>query len=360
MCVKESHYQQVSSIEFSSCGTFLVTGGEDARVMVWRTLDLINLLNEDRNIKPYYAITDNTLPVTSVLLSKAGVVNDLRLYTTSGDATLRVYDVVTKTLLSTFILSAPIESATLDPANRAVYVGLNTGEIRIIPLYKINANTSVLESVGGNKKIVTVEADPELKNTFVHHQQNQEAAVTQLKMSLDGSSIVSGDSIGRVFVSDIVTRQVLKTFVPCNGSISVLSVNTCPYETVNATDAARIKNDKKHRLIPALKRVLADSSTISHQLYLEIPDEINEDEEEEEDEDFQVWLSRKAQQELSFKNLSTINSSVKSLSTNAGSGLVNSKVTELQETLDTVSNAYSELRTKHEELLKEHAKYVAQ
>lgn len=393
LCVKESHYQQVSSIKFSSCGTFLVTGGYDARVMIWRTLDLISIYSnqdDERNIKPYHSITDNSLPLTNILLSLNGIVNDLKLYTASRDSTLRVYDIITKTLLTTFILPYAIESLTKDPANRAIYCGLSNGLIRTVPLYKINQHTSVLESIGGNSKIITLDNDPNLLSTFVHHQQriNTEAAsnlhkatskandekpilVTQLDISLDGTSIISGDSLGRVFVSDIVTRQVLKTFTPCNSPISYIQINACPFEVSNNSGNAgtKGKNDKKHRLIPQLKRVLASNEPIEHQLYLEIPGTMNLDDEMDtetdatpfgdDEEDFEKWLVRKSQEELAFKNLSNINSSVKILGDSAN-GLVNNKVTDLQEKLDTVAKAYTELRTKHEQLLSEHSKLLNQ
>lgn len=159
---------------------------------------------------------------------------------------------MTKSLLTTFILPDSVECITKDPSNRALYVGLSNGLIRTIPLYQINPHTSVLESIGGMNKIITLDQDPNLKNTFVPHQQQQQQnegkqiLVTKLEISLDGTNIISGDSQGRVFVSDIVTKQVVKSFNACNSSISFIAVDTVPNGfdlSINDTTTTTTKNN---------------------------------------------------------------------------------------------------------------------
>ncbi|KAF6063064.1 hypothetical protein FOB64_006078 [Candida albicans] len=145
---------------------------------------------------------------------------------------------------------------TKDPANRALYVGLNNGLVRSIPLYSINSHTSVLESIGGMNKIITTKTGDD-----------KPVVVTKLTISFDGTSIISGDSEGRVFVSDIVTKQVVKSFTPCNSPIAYIAVETVPDDFVNnlATSTTTNKADKKHRMIPQFKRVLASTNSEEHQ-----------------------------------------------------------------------------------------------
>lgn len=373
LCVKEAHYQAITAIKFSQCGTFLVSGSSDARCMVWRTSDLISVYNKDEessiNIKPFASFTDHSLPITDLTISEAGIISDLRLYTVSRDSTLRIYDIMTKSLLTTFVLPSGIECVTKDPANRACYVGLSNGLIRTVPLYQINPNTSVLESIGGRGKIVTLDTDPNLLNTFVHHQQRlsteplhktlnkkttteeKPILVTRLSITMDGSNLISGDSAGRVYVSDIVSRQVVKTFAPCKSSISYIQVNACAAEKVSVSNTSSNNNDKRHRLIPQFKRVLANPDPLEHQLYMEIPKQ------PEDEEDFESWLARKSQEELEFKNLTHINSSV--TVTGAAPTTTDSTVKELEEKLAKVSKAYTDLRGKHEELYEEHNKLLS-
>ena len=84
---------------------------------------------------------------------------------------------------------------------------------------------------------------------------------------------------------------------------------------------------------------------------LEIPSESRD----ESDENFAVWLLRKTQEDLEFKNLSGVNSSVKKVA-NITSDSESKK--ELEDKLAKLSLAYTQLRSKHEELLKEHSKVL--
>lgn len=342
VCVRESHYQEVSCVKFSACGTYLITAGLDARVLVWRTQDLIAYNNDDNYVaKPYYSITDNTLAVLALEISQLANANDLKLYTASHDGTLRVYDLASRSIVSTFVLLHSIECLALDPAYRAIYVGLANGTIRVIPLYRVNKNTKVLESVGGNKRIITVEDDMELRETFVHH---QGAAVVAIAVSFDGMSVVSGDAMGRVFVSDVVTKQTLKSFNPCSGPISYIQVAAT---TQDLNEHAAGTKNKKHRLIPQLKRQLMLSDPSEHVVHVEIPELL------EEEAGFDAWLDAVAEEELEFRNLSMIASEVKQVPTNKSDN-----ASAAQEKLDKVSQAYTELRLKYEELVNEHNKLV--
>lgn len=355
LCVKEAHYQQVSVLQFSACGTYLVSGGHDARCMVWRTLDLALVYDNaaETAVKPYAAFSDHTLPVTDVLVSEAGLSNDLKVYTVSRDNTLRVYDIATRKQLSTFVLPYGIECITKDPANRALYVGLSNGFIRTVPLYQINPNSGALEAVGGSDKVVTLDQDPSLLQTFLHHQDGVSADthVTRIAIAMDGATIVSGDSAGRIYISDIVTRQVVKTYTPCNSAISAIFTYSAPIDVGNAQKTVNGANkDKKHRLLPNLKRVLTDTSAADHSINVEIAKDSDTDLYSS---DFDAWLQKKAQEELEFKNLSDVNSQV-IINGAIVDGNDSARVTELEEKLARLSQAYTDLRANHEVLLEEH------
>lgn len=342
LAVKEAHYQPITVIQFSSCGTYLVTGSEDTRCLIWRTLDLVSIYNSSQSqdtVKPYASFHDHSLPVTDLAVLASGNINDLRLYTVSLDNTLRIYDITTRKLLTTFVLPHGIECLTLDPANRAIYVGMTNGLIRTVLLYTIKNST--LESIGGNNKIITLDNDVELKQLFVHHQQqatkkknepedNTPIKVTQLAISFDGTNLISGDSAGRVFVSDTVTRQVVKSFTLLNSSISQVQTFVVGGE---------LGEGEKSRLLPQFKRILASSDTKEH--FINVEPVLGGDDVV----DFESWLNEKAEEELQFKNISQINSSV------VVQGNVEEKFAKL-------ASAYNELKAKHEELYEEHMKLL--
>lgn len=326
--VKDAHYQQLSVARFSPCGTFLVTGGLDTRVNVWKTADLL----ADVTAKPYATFTDHSLGISDVVLSAAASRTDLKVFSASADGRLCVYDVTTKTLATTFVFSHPIECIARDPAGRAVYAALDDGSIRQVPLYTVNAYTHVLEAVGGNGKIVTVDADSELAHTFVHHRPDagSGAVATSLAVSMDGMRLVSGDSAGHVYVTDVVTKQIIKTFTPCKSGIACVQLAVCSSETLRLEDSF----DKKHRLLPQLKRVLVSPDESEHTVTMQIPGGADERV------DFELWLQTKAAEELEFKLHQT---------QDVGD------TAELESKLAKVSAAYTSLKANYEELLRAHS-----
>lgn len=325
LCVKDAHYQEISVVRFSRCGTYVFTGGLDSRVMVWRTIDLVG--SESGSAKPFASFLDHSLAVSALHVSNTTVGSDLRLHTASKDGTLRVYDVRTKSLLTTFVFSSPVECIASDPADRALYAGLSDGSIRQVQMYVVNQYSHVLEAVGGNGKIVTVEPDNAFAYTFVHHQDGLSVPTT-LAISMDGMLLVSGDSAGRVFASDVVTKQVVKAFTPCKSAIAVLDLGIHASSTL-AGDAVF---DKKHRLLPTLKRVLVSENALEHVVTVQIPDQ------EAADVDFEAWVQKKAHEEFEFQN--------EKLGGDA----------DLAEKLQKVSEAYNSLKSMYEDLYAEHHK----
>ncbi|KAA8905263.1 hypothetical protein DIURU_001691 [Diutina rugosa] len=340
LCVKDAHYQPVSVLQFSSRGEYLVSAGDDGRVLIWRTQELINSygVGDDlRSVKPYQSITDHTMPVTDILIGK-GLSPDQRLYTGSRDGTLRIYDLSSRKLLTTLVLPSPVESFAVDPAGRSIYVGLESGIIRTVPLYHIDPHTSVLEAIGGNGKIITIEDDFNLTSSFVQHQQEAEAAVTALSISMDGMNIVSGDTRGRVFVSDVVTRQVVKAFPAANSPISVISVFPIP------SKEKQLVLDKKHRLIPQLKRIMVSENPLEHSLHMEIPSK------PQTEPSFDTWIETVANDEVSFKQMGAVSSTVRQS--------VATQPSTQSEELAKITTAYSELKQKHEQLLEKYTEML--
>lgn len=351
VCVKDAHYQEVSSVSVSSCGTFLVSGGLDTRVHVWDVMSLVTpaLLT---SCKPFATFSNHSLPVTQVEIYSLAFVSDYKVYSSSKDGTVCIYDLLTKSLLTTFVLSSAVECFARDPAARALYAGLSDGSIRQVPFYVVNPHSRVLEAVGGSGKVVTVEADPNLSETFVHHiststnniagknskENAPEASAlkcfpTVLKVSADGMQLISGDSFGQTFVADVVTKQVVKAFTPCKSPIAFLCVQLCDKNVLLSQGFS----EKKHRQLPSLKRVLVTSDPFKHSLTIQLSSTSKTEE------SFGDWLERKAQEEFALvEKVPTLDSAK------------GDEVKELQMKLDKVSAAYNDLKAQYEELMNAH------
>lgn len=359
VCVKDAHYQEISSISFSKCGTFLVSGGLDTRVHIWDTLSLVTpaLLS---TAKAFATFSNHSLGVTQVEIYSSPMVSDYKVYSSSKDGTVCIYDVISKSLLTTFVFPTLVECFARDPAARAIYAGLSDGTVRQVPLYVINPHSRVLEAVGGSGKVVTVESDPNLSATFVHHVSAsngssvlgkssketsksgsadpvlQKCVPTVMKVSMDGMQLISGDSFGQTFVADVVTKQVVKAFTPCKSPIAYLAVSVCDKETIQAQGFF----EKKHRLLPPLKRVLVSTDANKHTLTMQLPGK------SEIEESFELWLQRKAQEEFELVNTNVQVEESKPSSVDENK--------ELQAKLDKVSAAYNELKDQYEELMAAH------
>lgn len=346
VCVKDAHYQQILTMQFSPCGTFLVTGGEDTRVNVWRTLDLATP-DVAATCKPHATFTDHALGISGVDFALGAVASDLRVATSARDGTLRVYDVVAKTLLTTFVFLLPVECLARDPAGRAYYVGLADGTIRQAPMYSVNPYTHVLEAVGGTGKIITVDADANLTTTFLHHKTETGGYATAMRVSMDGMSLISGDTLGRTFVADIVTKQVVKAYTACKSAIAHVHLGVCSQAPLAHGSAF----EKRHRLLPPLKRVLTSGVLAEHALTMQLASA------PEQQQDFAAWLDCKAQEEFEFKKSGGAKSESDAASSTVNTGASAQDLQdlqELQEKLNKVSAAYSSLKDTYDDLLQAH------
>jgi pre-rRNA-processing protein IPI3 len=86
---REAHYQAFTQLCFTSDEALLFTGGEDAAIHVWRTLDLVDNDKRSEEIMPVQSWNDHTLAITGVICGN-GPATTARLYTSSLDQTVKV------------------------------------------------------------------------------------------------------------------------------------------------------------------------------------------------------------------------------------------------------------------------------
>ncbi|ODV96722.1 hypothetical protein PACTADRAFT_32219 [Pachysolen tannophilus NRRL Y-2460] len=360
--VKAIHYQAVSCINFTDNCDFLISGGLDSRIAIYKTFDLINIISnsisnggsnndeEEKSIKPYAIFTDHTLPVTDIVLTK-GLTNDIKIYSISKDCTIRCYHLITKKILTTFVATSPVESITLDSSERSLYLGFESGLIRQVPLYQVNKINSTLEKIGGNNKIININDDPDLQYTFLNHKGYE---VTSLALSLDGTYLISGDSKGRIFISDVITKQVLKNLKELSSGISGIFQFTLD-ESENSVFAEISLKDKQKNQLPVLKRVLVGEKDLQkHDVYIKLNQNYFETEIEFELKNF---INTTANEELVFSNFTNIDSMTKITTSDTDDS---SKVKDLEEQLQAMKKGYTELRSIHEDLFSEYSKLLSE
>ncbi|OBA22563.1 Pre-rRNA-processing protein IPI3 [Metschnikowia bicuspidata var. bicuspidata NRRL YB-4993] len=334
VCVKDAHYQRVASLAFSPCGSFLVSGGHDTRVNVWRTADLVAPHTALR-CKPHALFSDHALAVTGVAFVAAPLGAGSLVASASRDGTLRIYDVAARCLQTTLVFLAAVECFARDPAGRAYYAGLADGSIRRVDMYAVNPHSHEVEAVGGAGRIVTVAADGDPGAAFGHLQTGGGPHATVLAVTMDGMSLVSGDTQGRVFVADVATRQVVKAYSACKLAIAHLHVGTCSTAALAPGGHA----EKTHRLLPPLKRVLAAGVLADHTVTVQLPAPRGRAV------GFAAWVDAKAQQEFEFRRDTGDDAAPKDGPAD---------VAAVQAKLNTVSAAYLALRETYGQLLQAH------
>lgn len=362
MTVRDIHYQAITVLKFSACGTFLISGSKDTRCIVWRTADLLPTFVSgelpSKTVKPFAVFTDHTLPITDLYVSQMGLVNDLRIYSCSRDGTLRVYDLLTKQLLTTFVLPYPIECITVDPAGRACYAALANGSIRSIPMYSVNKKNATIESIGGIGKTITMDSDPDLLHSFIMHRTENATSmkngnknthsvlpvVSCLELSMDGSILFSADTLGRVIASDVASKQIIKSFPATKSAIAYIEVRKLSLPR-GMDMVGTNKHSRNSNLVPPLKRTLISEDQLDHHVYIEIASDAKNEQ------NLNSWLDEIAREEMAFKNFSNIDSSVKIAKSDESQ---DSESESLKIKLRKVSEAYENMRKVHEKLVEDH------
>lgn len=316
---QESHYQGIKCIEWVQDESFLLTGGDDARVMCWRVVDLVTSTDI---VQPVYSWSEHTLPITDIKIGYGSAL-EARIYTASEDQTVRIWDLRSGLLLTTFVLDYKVYSMCVDPAERVIYTGLENGDIKLINLYYINEKSGLLESRGGAKQIVTADGPGELNG-------NHTSLVACLCLSFDASLLISGDIGGNVYVWDLAAKQVSRKLKQHKGPIS--AIFTLTREKSSAVEEP---------LLPLFKRMKDNDAVKRHDLLMNIP--MNEEEHKNDDDNDML------------AELKTIASQSQQFGGNDSISALQAKNQELEQELEQMYNHFNKLRGAHDQLWKLHA-----
>lgn len=133
-----AHYQGIVKIKSICHGKYVVTAGNDSRLIFWQTMDLL----QSEEPKPLFIIHDHSLPITDFAFSNTlGHFLDGKLFTVSSDMTLRCYTVSVNSeprCISVFTFPTALNCISLDPADRCIYIGSESGVINLPFYYKVS------------------------------------------------------------------------------------------------------------------------------------------------------------------------------------------------------------------------------
>ncbi|KAK9469911.1 WD40-repeat-containing domain protein [Lipomyces arxii] len=248
---KEIHYGSVTSIVFSADDAVLFSAGADSRIYSWRTFDLCTMGMNLNELKPLAGATQHSLEITGLYCGYGGAL-DSRLYSISRDSSCRVWDASDLKLYTTYVFEEPLCSIVVDPAERAIYVGGESGVIYHVDLYRSTSNGSI-EYNGGLQRTVSVSSDS--NSMFSGHS----GKILALALTFDATMLVSGSEDGSVIVWDIATHQ----------SLNVNRLGRGPVHSVNVLPKLPSED-----LLPleSFKFLSEESYGSTHQSWMQIPD----------------------------------------------------------------------------------------
>ncbi|CCE66128.1 hypothetical protein TPHA_0O01610 [Tetrapisispora phaffii CBS 4417] len=400
-----AHYQAITKIKSILGGKYIVTAGKDSRLMIWQTTDFVS----SEEPRPVAILHDHTLAVTDFVvsttygdyLSSSGT----KLYTASQDATVRCYELNTLAtqmpigkkldsndanllqpkLLVTFTLPYAVATLSLDQADRALYIGTSKGCFNLPLFYQlpgnriVNLTQSISEKLTSKGKVFSL---TELLPGQDEHQKPQDLfAIGQILMnkisdldvkcsqlSLDGSQLVIGDATGKISIIEIFSKQILRTISPATtqqdsvGSVTNLLISTQYKESSHIELFNGSKSDSgKTQKLPALQRAIFDNKKEGtlHDIWNQFKSPAFETVAPLED--FETYLDNMKNQESVFltesnRDSNSINTVTANTENNTNASENSSKDKEIQElknNVQSLTDAYKELREMHEKLLTE-------
>jgi pre-rRNA-processing protein IPI3 len=164
--------------------------------------------------------------------SSAGVSETI--YSAARDKTVVTWELLTGNALRTFVFSAVPKCIAIDPAERALYVGLETGGIQPVELLRKKAG-------GNDRNVASILFEEQFRDVPVTVDDERwgggeynENAVLAVAVCFEGNLVIGGDEKGTVGVWDVATGCLFKRLCSMKGNVTLdknppFGVFSCPF-----------------------------------------------------------------------------------------------------------------------------------
>jgi len=181
-------------------------------------------------VTPHCTLSDHTLPITDIVCS-IGAFPMNRLLTSSIDHSVKIWDLSTQTLLSTFQFPKAIVAITWDAAERMLFAASVDGTIYQVNLFSRREDRFAAAVGGGGtadqirvgeesgsagptkKRLISVGCVPQCNGSFQPLKKLPFCSepVTAMTVSLTASSLFVGTEGGLIHLYDVASHQLLRT-----------------------------------------------------------------------------------------------------------------------------------------------------
>jgi len=232
----DAHYRQINVLRFTQDGAALISGSDDSGISVWSMSRLLDEDSQNTLSLPYFTLTDHTLPVTDILCGM-GSFPECRVLTSSVDHSVKLWDLSSRSLLTTFMFPQAISCLAWEPTEKMFFAASSSedGSIYQMNLFRqLEEKTkgSTVEAIGGGgvNDIIRVldYSEGSQKKRLI----NVGQPISCISMSLT-SNLLVGTSTGLILVYDSPTHQLIRTISTHKGlSISHLATFLKPIDLI--------------------------------------------------------------------------------------------------------------------------------
>lgn len=222
--VWQAHFRTVMCMKVSACNNILITCSEDGMTSVWTLADIVG----DMGCTPLAAFKtwgSHTLAVKNMQV--LGHLSSLKVATCSLDQTVVLYDVHSEKECFRKALPQAVESLLLNHSESSLYAGCTDGSIYILDLSiqaaALSAANLELAVLGQTN---SYDKDPNGVGSLPRLE-GHSACVTSMAMCIDDVTLVSASHDGTLAFWDVITRQMIRRYVPPNSSCGLSNVLIC-------------------------------------------------------------------------------------------------------------------------------------
>jgi pre-rRNA-processing protein IPI3 len=205
----QSHLQPVNQLAVDAASNFLISSSADSTCHVWSVPALLSFSNDgSQPLAPLRTFADHRSSIQALALGHSDTFQNIAI-TAAQDKNCFVWDYHTNTRLRTFLLPSVPTSIVVDAADRAFYVGYETGGVQRIDLLAsagevqnecIQSGTDAFNLIQPKTKVWS----PPDATT---------GSVNCLGLSFDGTAVLAGHQSGTILGWDVATGH-MKPFLP--------------------------------------------------------------------------------------------------------------------------------------------------
>ncbi|KAK4495303.1 hypothetical protein PRZ48_013633 [Zasmidium cellare] len=289
----QAHLQAVTSVRVDATSNFLLSASKDSTVHVWSIPALLSFSSAG-DVSPLRTFSSHRAEITALVLGHSASHCNFAV-SASKDRTCLVWDYRTNHLLRTYLLPGVPLCLSLDPADRAIYVGYENGSIQQLDLYASSAGS--LDTVQNGKDATSPVQPP--ASSIWKVADSSHGATLSLDVSFDGSVVVSGHESGFILSWDVARGSFgsTQTQHPLPGPVNCVSVLPVTGFATSSFKNSQ-KNTKIHEIVKPKFAAFdsADSGTVpgNYAVQVQFPKDLHLSRANQQPSDFMAALTAPA------------------------------------------------------------------